>query len=106
MGHIAVGLDGSERFAQMATGRQRLRGVAAGFPQAGSTRRTLRRDLCQCGAVSYPQAGTAAGAQAVVGGVEAGRGVVRFQSAVTTGKAGMGRGMGLSRPGGVAIIAR
>lgn len=78
MGHIAVGLDGSERFAQMAredSGQCCSRISSSWNCPLNALTASLPMRCC-----SYPQAGTAACAQATAWGAETGWSVVRLQS--------------------------
>ena len=60
LGHIAIGLEGAAHFAAMARAYSGCESMAAGFPQARSTRELFRWCIRQRLAVSCPQPGVAA----------------------------------------------
>ncbi|MDF9883742.1 SAM-dependent methyltransferase [Pseudomonas silensiensis] len=105
MGHTAVGLDGSEKFAQMAREDSGCEVWQQDFLKLDLPDERFDGDFCQCGVVSYPASGIASGVEGVAQGVEARWRVVQFQSSRReSGRVEWAALWGLSRSCGVAAI--
>ena len=80
MGHEVIGLDGAERFVELARAYQRLRGLASGFPTTGTAEGFLRWYFRQCLAFSYPESAIAARFKGTVADIETEGRALQLQS--------------------------
>src|SRR6185503_18565843 len=76
LGHEPIGLDGAERFVELARHYSNL----PGFPEARSAGGIFRLRVCQCLVVSRTNPAVAPGPQGALGNTEIGRRSVQFQS--------------------------